>query len=567
MILTTSNDTVDIYNDTIISMDTDVDLFTRTVYTDKETFTKANTDAPIGDWIGTQVDGSGKIGKSFVGDGTSYIDIISKQPTYNELTGFLGLSFLFKTTSSTTDSLFGIRCKDIPTRSHYAFIHTDGKLYMAFQGYPHGASLGINAQYGYIDKVVNDGEWHHAFVYLDNGDGVTSEFGFYLDGSNTGYVSINNDHMTLSEGDTFDIGCHTNSLNVKSNIMDAEICDFYWSTDPLFKNELANYSFLPEVQFDNHVVDSIFPTYTSIESTIPTTEIGVGDYDATINNLVTNALPIHITPYNEAPSLVVLDTDSFELNALPTNTNVTVKNLFERPYWTGRELFTQSGTDVLVGDWQGAANQDQGLIGKSFSGSGVTTNAYVDISTKTPTLSTSDYFGMSLFMKLNSVAPGPSNWLISIGTTALGNPISNTNIQLHLSPNDGGAFILNVQDDTSLNPPNNKLAVEPMTALVVDKWYHVFCSIDLSAGGTIAPEIWVDGINTVLPTGSLSNDTFPNGFVNSTDMFYVGGANPSSGGTPNTFSDADICNLYWSNNPKFKNELSKYSNLPQINII
>lgn len=243
--------------------------------------------------------------------------------------------------------------------------------------------------------------------------------------------------------------------------------------------------------------------------------------------------------------------------------------LFERLSHTGSELFTQDidglGNDVPVSNWKGAASQTQGVISKSFSGPNPTTNAYVDLSTKTPTLSATDYFGMSLFVKLKSAADGPSNWLISIGTTTLGNPISNTNIQLHFTTTYD-SVILNVQDDTSLNPPNNKLAVEPMTTLVADKWYHIFCSIDLSAGGTIAPEIWVDGINTVLPPSSITNETFPNGFVNSTDIFYVGAANPSNGGAPNTFSGADICNFYWSTNPDFKNHLDKYSNLPTAEI-
>ena len=133
-------------------------IFERPYSTKNEKFSQVAPDVLVADWFGGATQGTGLIGDSFVGNGVdSYIDLSSKIPSNTttglwpaeQLRGFLGFSFWFKTSSTTRGVPFSLRCTDIPSRSHYPEVMANGKLYFAFQGFPNGASVGIDAQYGY----------------------------------------------------------------------------------------------------------------------------------------------------------------------------------------------------------------------------------------------------------------------------------------------------------------------------------------------------------------------------------------------------------------------------------
>jgi hypothetical protein len=98
------------------------------------------------------------------------------------------------------------------------------------------------------------------------------------------------------------------------------------------------------------------------------------------------------------PSNIVLTPNSSLDTALPITVNVSANDIFERPDWTYRELFTQQGDDAPLSGWNGGALQSDGIIGKSFKGNGV--SSYIDKNISWPATT---FIGFSMWLKLEDL--------------------------------------------------------------------------------------------------------------------------------------------------------------------
>lgn len=246
------------------------------------------------------------------------------------------------------------------------------------------------------------------------------------------------------------------------------------------------------------------------------------------------------------PTNIITTPSQSDVGDLPRTIAVSGTDLFERPSYTDRELFTQSAPDVLVAEWKGGATQGTGIIGDSFVGNG--TNAYVDLTSKLPT--PTDFIGVSFFMKQPNLASSV-NRLVLLSSYDL-SPYSNDRT-LDIYQNTNGTI-------TAISQSGGNKNTTSINVLTLGEWFSVFIYLDISIP-TNPIEMFINGVNNSSYNTNDSISSFPIGI-----QFLVG-CEKFDTQSPQLFSDAEVCNLYWSTNSDFTNHNLKYANLPTIEVV
>ena len=135
------------------------------------------------------------------------------------------------------------------------------------------------------------------------------------------------------------------------------------------------------------IAPSRFTSETSMDVTIPTLAIGTYSVDVT-NSTGTGSDVFTVTPVpNSVPTNITATPDQSDRLDLPRMVTISGTNIFERPSYTERELFTQVAPDVSASDWKNGIAQNDGLIGKGVQATsavppGPDPIPYIEISSK-----------------------------------------------------------------------------------------------------------------------------------------------------------------------------------------
>ena len=209
---------------------------------------------PPADWKGSAVQGLGFIKESFEGNGTdAYVDLSSKLPFTTGET-FFGVSMWFRIKDSASNSFLTEVTNTSGNPSGPAF-HLS---YVLDDGSPADAYIMMKVSDGNViasksvttsDQTVQLNTWYHVFAYIDLAtdgvprlflDGVEYTNNLYTAGTLTSF----NDVDKFYAGGGYYSNIPTPGPAFKAN---ADICDFYWSTDPEFKNQKDIYNYIPQV--------------------------------------------------------------------------------------------------------------------------------------------------------------------------------------------------------------------------------------------------------------------------------------------------------------------------------
>tara|TARA_R110001606_G_scaffold97248_1_gene214997 strand:- start:3443 stop:4183 length:741 start_codon:yes stop_codon:yes gene_type:complete len=242
------------------------------------------------------------------------------------------------------------------------------------------------------------------------------------------------------------------------------------------------------------------------------------------------------------PTNIVATPNTSLASELPRTVTITGTDIFERPYSTANEQFTQAAPDVLAANWIGGATQVDGVIGKAFDGNN--SDSYVNISSKIPDYKATNFIGVSFWTVLDSV---DNDCLISLQKDS---DTSNRPLEIHV--NSAYNMYLATQATYGQRRLGNSM---PSTGVPL----HIFAWVQF-VGSALTMGFYINGVaETVL------NGANPGAFGTETaDGFRVGGR--IHNGNLIQPSDAKISNLHISNNPLFKNELAKYMNLPTVEV-
>ena len=505
------------------------DIFERPSYTGRELF-----DVIDSRWKGGATQGQGIIGKSIVLNGSSsYYEV----PITESLTDFYGFGVWFKTNQTSG------------TRGVIASVSesTTGFQSMAYigNGAAYGGNGAITVQMYCLNGVssvfkrvrtnltgLNDGNWHYLFTYLDLSVG-TNAIQVEIDGVSQSTTILNNETATSfrNDYDNFYLGARA----TPSEFLNGELCGFYKSTNPNFKFEGLKYSNLPDVVVNSVDVTSSV-TYTSeteITYTAPDTLPS-----GTINGSVTNSIGTGVFSFliESPPSNLVVTPNPILDSSLPTTISISGTDIFERPSYTGRELF-----DVVDSRWKGGATQVQGLIGNAFKGNG--TDAYIDNSVNLPTLT--NYFAYSFWFKGGTQSSGNKMMDISVTT---GNGL----LDVTLRP-DGK---IQVTLFGVLGIDGERKISRTINTYDDNLWHNVIVINDISTPSNPI-DVYVDGISNYDIIDNDNITTFQN-----FNEWTIGCEYFSS--SYQNFFDGEINNLYWSTNPDFVNHITKYTNLPDV---
>lgn len=245
-------------------------------------------------------------------------------------------------------------------------------------------------------------------------------------------------------------------------------------------------------------------------------------------------------------NILVTPNESTDIE-LPRTINVTGDNIFERPSYDVRELFTQSGTRSNI-FYQGFTiiNPDTGSVGYSATPSS-NPNPLADVTNQLPDITNANSFGVSLRVKIPS--SNPAGVLINIttvnsNTAGFSMEWSDTNKRFYIKYSSIDSSGLRQTDFWS-------------PTLNYDIWYHIFIfAEDLFSQNF--PLIYVDNIlyDTSSFGGTVQN--FENGMqslsratIGATDEFQN---QPFTG---------EVSDIYISTNENFKDYVGNYyNNLP-----
>jgi hypothetical protein len=242
------------------------------------------------------------------------------------------------------------------------------------------------------------------------------------------------------------------------------------------------------------------------------------------------------------PSNLIVTPDLILNTNLPTQITISGTDIFERPSYTGRELF-----DVIDSRWKGGATQGQGIIGKSIVLNG--SSSYYEV----PVIeSLTDFYGFGVWFK-TSQASGTRGVIASVSE-------STTGFQSMAYIGNGAAYGGNGAITVQMYCLNGgssafKRVRTNLTGLNDGNWHYLFTYLDLSVG-TNAIQVEIDGVSR--STTILNNQTATS-FRNDYDNFYLGART-----TPTDFLNGELCGFYKSTNPDFKFEGLKYANLPDV---
>lgn len=242
------------------------------------------------------------------------------------------------------------------------------------------------------------------------------------------------------------------------------------------------------------------------------------------------------------PSISLAPSSGEEAN-LPIAVTVTGTNIFERPNYTGRELFTQSGTDAPVGDWKGGAVQVDGIIGKAFRGNGTT--AYVNISSKV--IPIAKYVMISGWF--NNSSSNPSQTIIADSPLLL-----NGALQIRLNATGQVQFRAYGEETAG-----TRKEVTSVSSYNDGSDHHFWFVCDINT-----PSTPIVGIVDKTDVGTVTINDSMSSFESDTITFEIG-TNLYSG-IRYSFFDGDVCGVYWSTNSATSTEMLKYSNLPTVEI-
>jgi hypothetical protein len=244
------------------------------------------------------------------------------------------------------------------------------------------------------------------------------------------------------------------------------------------------------------------------------------------------------------PTNVIVTPDQSDVGDLPRTVSVTGTDLFERPSYTERELFTQIAPDTLVGDWYapitGTQNSD-GIIGDSFYNNG--SQRYLDTTAKLPTIT--DYIGISIRFKTDGGST--DGGLINFGKSGIPDAL-----EVGLTPeaelevviiDSTGVLVKRVETNVGAGHYRDS------------EWHHAWISWDASVG-TNAPVIIMDSVE--VPLTIVQNDTFTDIYTPVSSKIGLTGSQGRWWGW--------ICQAYWSTDPDFANHNLKYYNLPIIEV-
>ena len=262
----------------------------------------ATGDLPLSQYGGGAGQSDGIIGKSYDGSGTaSYIDATTKLPNFN--TGFKGFSLWYKvpytTSISGTDTVFSI--SDSSNSAVHAMKVTMTNAYIYFT-----TSLGLTWKQNRVPRPWTPyDKWHHLFFYHDSSVD-SNPIKVWLNGVEQ-TNNTTNDLFTAepSNQDIFEIGVDRRPTGTLSryNYYIGELCDFYWSTDSAFKDQVDKYYNQPTI-------------LVGTTDVTPTNYISTDVIDITIPSLVDGTYPIDITNSS--------GTGSTQLTVGDTSVNITI---------------------------------------------------------------------------------------------------------------------------------------------------------------------------------------------------------------------------------------------------
>ena len=252
------------------------------------------------------------------------------------------------------------------------------------------------------------------------------------------------------------------------------------------------------------------------------------------------------------PTNIIATPDNSLAVDLPRAVTITGTDIFERPYSTENEEFTQIAPDVLVGDWQNGAAKVDALIGQ-----GVQCNAdnqCVDIQTKIPSdIATARFIGFSFFLRLDgATATRTYRMPIYIGDAGYQNSIFIQFIgaDAQFYSNVGNSVIKNT--DVNLSTTIGTISREV--------YHHYFCYIDLDEANSPF-YVFIDGVQELVGIGATNN------FAGNLPLTTASIFKAMNGATNDRAVDGVLCDLHISTDVNFKNELAKYSNLPTIEAV
>jgi hypothetical protein len=229
---------------------------------------------------------------------------------------------------------------------------------------------------------------------------------------------------------------------------------------------------------------------------------------------------------------VLIDTD------LPEQVNVQADDIFERPGFTGKELFTQSGSDLPASAWKGGAVQGNGYIGKSFEGNG--TSAYIEGLTQPA----SDVLGGYFRAYFNSF----SNY----GTLFQHYDEVADKEKLAFRIQADGTLRLNYADTVGVY---SYVTNSPVSS---GQWL----SVGFLYQKNQVPKIYVNGTAVLITQLSFN----PAGYATA-DTKIIYGASLTSGPTnPFRYLDGRLNNAYLVDNVSLDSDIDKYANDPSVSL-
>ena len=258
------------------------------------------------------------------------------------------------------------------------------------------------------------------------------------------------------------------------------------------------------------------------------------------------------------PTNITVTPNNSPVNQLPRTISASGTNIFERPSYTDRELFTQTTGDIVSSDWNGGATPQDGIIGKCLDGNG--TDAYIDTSL---VRGSSTFMGVSFWYYHEAGTEGQGLFTLYDSTSTI--PISQASFEIFLS-DDGeiwGAASRGGSNNSHvfyINTTNNQ-----QYAVKDDQWNHIFVWMDTTQSSSpLLRHISVNGGNGSGTSGYYSGTISS---VRASDRMMIGNHTFYNNRLPIISAlDGKICNLYWSTNPDFKNHLDKYSNIPTVEV-
>lgn len=243
------------------------------------------------------------------------------------------------------------------------------------------------------------------------------------------------------------------------------------------------------------------------------------------------------------PTNIVATPDQSDVGDLPRTIAISGTDIFERPYSTESEEFTQIAPDVLVGDWKNGATKVDALIGQGVSCT--STNHGVDLSSKIPSdIATTKFLGGSFFLEKKVFEPWSYQMIFNIGDLTYSNGV-------WFQYAGGNSLTCRLMVGGSVKQTDIIMPVTPIGTS------HFFWYIDLNISGSDL-KVYVDGVDSGTPVSSGDVANFP---ITTGSTFTI-----MNGNLYDRAVDGVLCDFHLSTDVNFKNELAKYSNLPTIEV-